>query len=208
MLNSLSQQLGVLISLIYKQLAENLPEEPIPFVANYVHYLNTHREEIILEPDVDVPFDRVQATEEELNNEQVAQFARELVLKCALIASMGISYVNTTQIIESILHKVIPSECSILEAENNLESATITVHEILMSVIQLVTNIKKERANLYSEQILEAILEKVCPSVKRDSETFLQIRESVYSFVQDIMKSLVNKIYNQQESQHNLQILD
>lgn len=146
-----------------------------------------------MEPDVNVAFDKTKITDDTIvdmslshNRELVTRFARQLVEQCANIASKGSSYVNVTDVIESLLLRVNPSEDDTMSMANAMN----IVSDILMSLITCVVEKRTQDAVMFTGQILEAILENICPSVTTYSETYVEIFENVNEFVNNLVTSL------------------
>lgn len=188
---------------MYRKLLRTKPDDPKVFVANYVHYLNIHREELVLD-EVDVPFDQAPVKTEEpgehLVNErqEVEMFARGLVQKCFEMASCGSAVANVTKIIDSMLENIDEGESS------SLKSAENAVKGILMSMLTSVAQARTKSAEIVVEEILDSVFDGVCPMVRRDSETFFEMKESVESFVRSLLKTVTDKVARQVRRQDRL----
>lgn len=188
---------------MYRKLLRTKPGDPKVFVANYVHYLNSHREELVLDK-VDVPFDqapvKIEEPEEDLMDErqEVEIFVRGLVQKCAEMASCGSALANVTNIIDSMLENIDEGSSS------SLKSAETAVKGILMSMLTSVARARTKTAEIVVEEILDSVFESVCPLVRRDSEEFFEMRESVESFVRSLLKTVTDKVARQVRRQDRL----
>lgn len=183
---------------MYRKLLRTKPGDPKVFVAKYVHYLNTHREELVLE-EVDVPFDVAPVKDEEPGEgevmveerQEVEEFVRALVQKCAELASSGSAVANVTNIIDSMMEDIDASRVG------SLRSAENAVKGILMSMLTSVAWTRTKSAEIVAEEILDSVFESVCPSASRDSEDFVELRESVESFVRSLLKTVTDKMDSQ-----------
>lgn len=188
---------------MYRKLLRTKPDDPKMFVANYVHYLNFHREELVLE-EVDVPFDqapvKIEEPGEDLVDErqEVEIFVRGLVQKCAEMASSSSAVANVTNIIDSMLEHIDEGDSS------SLKSAETAVKGILMSMLTSVARARTRSAEIVVEEILDLVFDSVCPMVRRDSEEFFEMKESVESFVRSLLKTVTDKVARQLRRQNRL----
>lgn len=188
---------------MYRKLLRTKPDDPKMFVANYVHYLNFHREELVLD-EVNVPFDqapvKIEEPDESFVNErqEVEMFVRGLVQKCAEMASCGSAFANVTNIIDSMLESIAEGDSS------SLKSAETVVKGILMSMLTSVARARTTNAEIVVEEILDSVLDSVCPKVRRDSEEFFEMKESVESFVRSLLKTVTDKVARQLRRQDRL----
>lgn len=186
---------------MYRKLLRTKPDDPKMFVANYVHYLNFHREELVLD-EVDVPFDqapvKIEEPGEDLVDErqEVEIFVRGLVQKCAEMASCSSAVANVTNIIDSMLESIDEGDSS--------KSAETAVKGILMSMLTSVARARTRSAEIVVEEILDLVFDSVCPMVRRDSEEFFEVKESVESFVRSLLKTVTDKVARQLRRQDRL----
>lgn len=163
---------------------------------------------MILPTDIYVPFDIIRPSEElttraasQDDTEQVVDFARTLVERCVNIASRGVPYVNVLSILESLLRTVSPSETDV--------NAINVVSGIIKSLINSVIETRTRDTERFTLEIVEAILDNVCPSVRRGSDTYFRILGSVELFVKGLVDNLFDKAttyFSQNESASNSEI--
>uniref|UniRef100_A0A1B6GAE3 Uncharacterized protein n=1 Tax=Cuerna arida TaxID=1464854 RepID=A0A1B6GAE3_9HEMI len=184
-------ELSILLELVYRQLVKKRPEQPKLFVSEFVHHLNLHREELELE-EIDVPFDRPLVTPDiDEERESVLVFVRELVDRCAAIASRGAGYVTVTGIVESMLRKVCPSVEYGLEEPR--KSAVVAASDVLNSLLTTVAAARTRSAELIADEVISSILDNLLPSVRSAGEIYLEVREDVERFIRNLLKKITNK---------------
>ncbi|KAG8277391.1 hypothetical protein J6590_043756 [Homalodisca vitripennis] len=184
-------ELSILLELVYRQLVKKQPQQPTLFVAEYVHHLNLHREELELE-EIDVPFDRPVVTSEiDEERQSVLDFVRELVERCAAIASRGTGYVTVIGVVESMLRKVCPSVESALEEPR--KSAVVAASNILNSLLMTVVVARTRSAEIIADEVISSILENLLPSVSSAGEIYLEVREDVERFIRTLLKKITVK---------------
>lgn len=186
------------MKLVYAALFKNQPKNPTEFVSNYVHYLNMHREALVV-ADVDIPFDRQTVIEEVSKGSEdgernlVREFAKQIVESCINLATLRKSYIDVMSIINSLLRTVSPSESEI-PAESSIASAEAAVTEILMSLLNSVAIEKSTSAEFIADQVLSLILTKALPFVDSDSQVYLDMKQSIEKFIQNLLQQVNDSV--------------
>uniref|UniRef100_A0A1B6GBG4 Uncharacterized protein n=1 Tax=Cuerna arida TaxID=1464854 RepID=A0A1B6GBG4_9HEMI len=118
-------------------------------------------------------------------------FVRELVDRCAAIASRGAGYVTVTGIVESMLRKVCPSVEYGLEEPR--KSAVVAASDVLNSLLTTVAAARTRSAELIADEVISSILDNLLPSVRSAGEIYLEVREDVERFIRNLLKKITNK---------------
>lgn len=166
-------------------------------MANYVHHLNLHRHELVLD-EKEIPFDKpltVQSEVETMSDSkermEVEQLARDLLDSCVDIAAKGEAFVNVKNRMDSVLRRVSPSEDD-KESIKSLRCAEKAIGSIISTLLTTTVLHNVRSSEIVVDRILDAVLQNVCPNVEEDSNVALKMRESIQVVVQSILKDITD----------------